>query len=48
MDDLRRNGEGYYDPTPYEVITNIEKKEVTEFTTEKKTLRVNENYFLSV
>lgn len=25
MDDLRKNGDGYYDPTPYEAIKNIDK-----------------------
>lgn len=27
LDDLKRNGSGYYDPTAYEAIKNIRKKE---------------------
>lgn len=27
LDDLKRNGFGYYDPTAYEAIKNIRKKE---------------------
>lgn len=26
MDELKRNGSGYYDPTAYKAITNIEKE----------------------
>lgn len=33
MDDLRKNGDGYYDPTPYETIKNINQ---SEFTAEKR------------